>query len=191
MIAGLRVIGVVYCISYGWRCSDVNIIFWSYIIVVGFIVSTNNYDTIGHTMTIKIVAAFFLLFGGQQYHQGAHAFAFPRVAPPLVGMSRQLSHPTHPSRRLPKTSLADNDASSSIHPTTPGIWPNGDALDKKLVKIAIPMICAFLVTPLMGAVDLFWVNRMGNPLAVAGQAASNQVYQTAFWLASFLPSGKQ
>jgi Na+-driven multidrug efflux pump len=62
-------------------------------------------------------------------------------------------------------------------------------LDKRLLKIAIPMIMTFMITPLMGAIDLFWVNRMGNPLAVAGQAASNQVYNTAFWLASFLPSG--
>jgi Na+-driven multidrug efflux pump len=41
---------------------------------------------------------------------------------------------------------------------------------------------------LIGAVDLFWVNRMGNPLAVAGQAAANQVFSSAFWFVSFLPS---
>jgi len=70
-----------------------------------------------------------------------------------------------------------------------GLWPCGDDLDKRLLKIAIPMVMTFMITPLMGAVDLFWVNRMGNALAVAGQAASNQVYNTAFWLASFLPSG--
>lgn len=29
---------------------------------------------------------------------------------------------------------------------------------------------------------------MGNALAVAGQAAANQVFNSAFWLASFLPS---
>ena len=71
----------------------------------------------------------------------------------------------------------------------PGIWPCGDELDKRLMKIAIPMILAFMVTPLMGAIDLFFVSRMANPLAVAGQAASNQIYNTAFWLTSFLPSG--
>jgi len=37
-------------------------------------------------------------------------------------------------------------------------------------------------------VDLFWVNRMGNALAVAGQAAANQVFSSAFWFVSFLPS---
>lgn len=68
-------------------------------------------------------------------------------------------------------------------------WPSNDALDKRLIKIALPCILNFAIAPLVGAVDLFWVNRMGNPLAVAGQAAANQVFNSAFWLASFLPSG--
>jgi hypothetical protein len=68
-------------------------------------------------------------------------------------------------------------------------WPTMDALDKRLIKIALPCILNFAIAPLVGAVDLFWVNRMGNPLAVAGQSAANQVFNSAFWLASFLPSG--
>jgi len=69
------------------------------------------------------------------------------------------------------------------------LWPCGDALDRRLTKIALPCIANFAINPLIGAVDLFWVNRMGNALAVAGQAAANQVFSSAFWLASFLPSG--
>jgi len=65
-------------------------------------------------------------------------------------------------------------------------FPRLDALDKHLTKIAIPLIISTAVTPIVGAVDLFWVNRMGNPLAVAGQAAANQVFNTAFYLTSFL-----
>lgn len=68
-------------------------------------------------------------------------------------------------------------------------WPSMDALDNRLIKIAVPCILNFAIAPLVGAVDLFWVNRMGNPLAVAGQSAANQVFNSAFWLASFLPSG--
>ena len=81
------------------------------------------------------------------------------------------------------------DENNDSKKTGPGLWPCGDELDKRLMKIAIPMILAFMVTPLMGAIDLFFVSRMANPLAVAGQAASNQIYNTAFWLTSFLPSG--
>ena len=58
---------------------------------------------------------------------------------------------------------------------TPGLWPCLDALDKRLIMISIPMIINFSITPLVGVNDLFWTNRMGNALAVAGQAAATQV----------------
>jgi len=67
-------------------------------------------------------------------------------------------------------------------------WPSGDELDKRISKIALPCIANFAINPLVGAVDLFWVNRMGNALAVAGQAAANQVFSSAFWIVSVLPS---
>lgn len=53
----------------------------------------------------------------------------------------------------------------------PGMWPCMDALDQRLIKIALPVIANFAINPLIGAVDLFWVNRMGNALAVAGVSA--------------------
>jgi Na+-driven multidrug efflux pump len=68
------------------------------------------------------------------------------------------------------------------------LWPCWDALDRRLIAIALPVIANFAIGPLIGAVDLFWVNRMGNALAVAGQAAANQVFNSVFWLTSFLPS---
>ena len=71
---------------------------------------------------------------------------------------------------------------------TVGIWPCFDDLDRRLVKISLPVIANFAINPLIGAVDLFWVNRMGNTLAVAGQAAANQVFNSVFWITSFLPS---
>ena len=117
----------------------------------------------------------------------------PRAAPRLVATS-----PTTISGRSAKVdpvfaSFTAGDVPQDEEDSSKkkvSIFPCGDELDKRLMKIAIPMTITFLVTPLMGAIDLFWVNRMGNALAVAGQAASNQVYNTAFWLASFLPSGK-
>lgn len=70
------------------------------------------------------------------------------------------------------------------------MWPQNDDLDKRMIKIALPCIANFAINPLIGAVDLFWVNRMGNALAVAGQAAANQVFSSAFWIVSVLPSGE-
>eukprot|EP00586_Coscinodiscus_wailesii_P005990 CAMPEP_0172489680 /NCGR_PEP_ID=MMETSP1066-20121228/19853_1 /TAXON_ID=671091 /ORGANISM="Coscinodiscus wailesii, Strain CCMP2513" /LENGTH=435 /DNA_ID=CAMNT_0013257725 /DNA_START=28 /DNA_END=1332 /DNA_ORIENTATION=- len=72
--------------------------------------------------------------------------------------------------------------------TAIGRWPCGDELDKRISKIAVPCIANFAINPLVGAVDLFWVGRMGNALAIAGQAAANQVFNSAFWLISYLPS---
>mmetsp|Transcript_42942 Transcript_42942/g.48417 ORF Transcript_42942/g.48417 Transcript_42942/m.48417 type:complete len:562 (-) Transcript_42942:60-1745(-) len=69
-----------------------------------------------------------------------------------------------------------------------GIWPCMDKMDKELIKISLPVIGNYAIGPLIGAVDLFWVNRMGDALAVAGQAAANQVFSSAFWFVSFLPS---
>jgi hypothetical protein len=39
-------------------------------------------------------------------------------------------------------------------------WPCFDALDRRLIAIALPVIANFAISPLIGAVDLFWVNRM-------------------------------
>ena len=52
----------------------------------------------------------------------------------------------------------------------------------------MPAIVNFLVLPITQAVDLFWVGRMGEALATAGQAAANQVFSSAFWLVSFVPT---
>lgn len=69
-----------------------------------------------------------------------------------------------------------------------GNWPCMDDMDKELIRISLPVIGNYAIGPLIGAVDLFWVNRMGNALAVAGQSAANQVFSSAFWFVSFLPS---
>jgi hypothetical protein len=67
-------------------------------------------------------------------------------------------------------------------------WKGFDELDRRLLKIALPLTATFAINPLVQALDLFWVNRLGDALAVAGQAAANQVYGSSFWLFSFLPS---
>lgn len=93
-----------------------------------------------------------------------------------------------------KNGMAVGDT-SSINGSTTQIerkpkWPCGDELDQMLIKISLPCIANFAINPLVGAVDLFWINRMGNTLAVAGQAAANQIFSSSFWLTSFLPSGE-
>lgn len=67
-------------------------------------------------------------------------------------------------------------------------FPCGDALDKRILTLALPAILNFAILPLVGAVDTYWVGRMKEALALAGQSASNQVFSSTFWIISFLPS---
>lgn len=90
---------------------------------------------------------------------------------------------------LDEASLVRGGGGGDVEPEPDlSFWPSMDEMDRRLIKIALPCIANFAINPLIGAVDLFWVNRMGNALAVAGQAAANQVFNSAFWLASFLPA---
>jgi len=66
--------------------------------------------------------------------------------------------------------------------------PRGDALDRRIVGIALPSVANLLIFPLVNAVDTFWVGQMGDPLALAGQGAANQIFSSVFWVIAFLPS---
>ena len=103
------------------------------------------------------------------------------------------STPTSNEVRNGEEGNADDEQSSSSSLSSSEItrkWPCGDDMDRTLIQNSIPLIANFAIVPLIGAVDLFWVNRMGDALAVAGQAAANQVFSSAFWITSFLPTSK-
>jgi Na+-driven multidrug efflux pump len=70
----------------------------------------------------------------------------------------------------------------------PRSMPCGDALDRKIASLALPAIASFLILPITSATDLFWVGRMGEALAVAGQSAANQMYSTLSWFTSTIPT---
>lgn len=63
-----------------------------------------------------------------------------------------------------------------------------DHVDRLILRTTLPLSTVFAIIPVVSALDLFWVNRLGDTLAVAGQAAANQVYNSAFWLFAFLPT---
>lgn len=66
--------------------------------------------------------------------------------------------------------------------------PCGDDLDKSIVRLGLPAVLNLAILPLVGAADTFWVGRMGNALCLAGQGAANQIFNSVFWVCSFLPS---
>jgi hypothetical protein len=53
-----------------------------------------------------------------------------------------------------------SDSTLSMPSESTSSWPCMDALDRRLIAIALPVIANFAISPLIGAVDLFWVNRM-------------------------------
>ena len=75
---------------------------------------------------------------------------------------------------------ADNNGDDSF-------LPCGDALDQQIGRMLLPSVANLAVVPLTGAVDTFWVGRMGDALALAGQGAANQVFNAFFFVCSFVP----
>lgn len=63
-----------------------------------------------------------------------------------------------------------------------------DALDKKVLDIALPSIANLAIIPIVGAVDTFWVGQMGDALALAGQGAANQCFFSTYFLIAFIPT---
>ncbi len=63
-----------------------------------------------------------------------------------------------------------------------------DAMDKMLIRNTLPLIGVTAIVPFLQSIDLFWVNQLGDTLAVSAQSASNTLYQFAFGLISFIPS---
>lgn len=66
--------------------------------------------------------------------------------------------------------------------------PRGDELDDRILSVALPSIANLAVIPLVGAVDTFWIGRMGDALALAGQGAANQVFFSTYFLIAFIPT---
>ena len=93
------------------------------------------------------------------------------------------------TRRYAAVLSADGGGSTKTNAAAlPPALPCADALDKRIFTLALPAVVNFAILPLVGAVDTLWVGRMGDALTLAGQGAANQVFSSAFWIISFLPS---
>jgi Na+-driven multidrug efflux pump len=73
------------------------------------------------------------------------------------------------------TPLSTESSPSEFRQERRQSWVLGDALDKRILQLALPAILNNMIIPLVGAADTFWVGRMKNALALAGQGAANQV----------------
>jgi hypothetical protein len=68
------------------------------------------------------------------------------------------------------------------------IWNQLDEMDRMIVSSTLPLAALTCLLPLVATSDLFWVNQLGDALAVSAQSAANMVYQFSFGLFHFLPS---
>jgi len=105
--------------------------------------------------------------------------------------------PTVPARLPPRGRQAVKAlAPDPAPPATPratgghagGLWPRGDALDRRIAALAGPAVLTLLIRPVVGIIDSVWVGRLQSSLALAGVAAARQVFSSAFWLTSSLPA---
>lgn len=90
-----------------------------------------------------------------------------------------------------ETTSTINDVTSSNTTTNVRRWAIPTLfheVDKLIFSTTLPLSAVFAIIPIASTLNLFWVNRLGDALAVAGQAAANQVYNSAFWLFAFLPT---
>ena len=100
----------------------------------------------------------------------------PATGVPLVSTRRSSA---------PLLSTQPQDTQPRWRAALPG---GGDALDREIMGAALPSIANLAVIPIVGAVDTFWIGRMGNALALAGQGAANQIFFSAFFLIAFIPT---
>jgi hypothetical protein len=101
-------------------------------------------------------------------------------------------HDLHKSSEIIESSEVHRTASErteTLRTTkTRRLWKGFNELDKQIFKATLPLSAIFAIMPVAMSTNLFWVNRLGNTLAVAGQSAANQMFASSFWLVSFLPS---
>lgn len=104
--------------------------------------------------------------------QGASSRARARA---LHGLHRQRRAAPRAMAAASAASVAEPEAETN-RPRWHGVLPfGGDKLDKEILGTALPSIANLAVIPLVGAVDTFWIGRMGDALALAGQGAGEGV----------------
>ena len=124
---------------------------------------------------------------------GAHGFqgvtspSRPRLGRRGTGLtSMSVGAARTPLTEPADSNLEDPDLVAAASPRIQSL-PCGDDLDSRIWKLALPAFINFLILPVTGAVDLFFIGKLGSALATAGQSAANQVYSTAALLTNVIP----
>ena len=63
------------------------------------------------------------------------------------------------------------------------------AIDKKILHLALPSIVQNITVPLLGLVDLTIVGHFGSAQAIAAIAVGSMIFNVLYWLLGFLRMG--
>ena len=61
-------------------------------------------------------------------------------------------------------------------------------MDKKIFNLAKPATLNYVMVPIVGMVDTFWVSKIGSSNQLAGAGSGDQIFSIFFVITSFLPS---
>ena len=61
-------------------------------------------------------------------------------------------------------------------------------IDKKIFNISKPATLNYIMIPIVGMVDTFWVSKLGNSNQLAGAGSGDQIFSIFYVLTSFLPA---
>ena len=61
-------------------------------------------------------------------------------------------------------------------------------LDKDIFKLSQSSLCNYAMTPLIGAIDTYWISRLHNPSIIAGQGNADRLFNSIFSISSIAPS---
>jgi len=90
--------------------------------------------------------------------------------------------------KAPKPSRKEQDLISVAQLILERIFNRMDAMDKMIFRNTLPLLGVTSIVPILQSNDLFWVNQLGDTLAVSAQSAANTLFQFSFGLISFIPS---
>ena len=98
-----------------------------------------------------------------------------------LGLADESTSPATRTRR-------EDIVSSLVNLVKQKYYKNLDAMDKMIISNTLPLVGLAAIVPILQSIELFWVNQLGDTLAVSAQSAANTLYQFSFGLISFLPN---
>lgn len=63
-----------------------------------------------------------------------------------------------------------------------------DYIDNDIFRLSKATLLNYIMTPFIGAVDTFWISKLGNPEIIAGEGSADRLFSSIYHISSFAPS---